>query len=152
MKISTQNILTELATKYPDQIHFRKNIIESTAKGMGYTGKDFVPLLDTRVKLGTYNLEALLVAGTFMFRIVQHVFIQLIVSCIILLHCSSKTFANGWLTGSAGHSRACCSCACLRRRSDTSKRLITCTRYSPPCVFYFGSLASGHLTYTYQRF
>jgi len=58
MKISTQNILTELATKYPDQIHFRKNIIESTAKGMGYTGKDFVPLLDTRVKIGTYNLEA----------------------------------------------------------------------------------------------
>jgi hypothetical protein len=58
MKISTQNILTELATKYPDQIHFRKNIIESTAKSMGYTGKDFVPLLDTRVKIGTYSLEA----------------------------------------------------------------------------------------------
>ena len=58
MKISTQNILTELATKYPDQIHFRKNIIESTAKSMGYTGKDFVPLLDTRVKIGAYSLEA----------------------------------------------------------------------------------------------
>ena len=58
MKISTQNILTELATKYPDHIHFRKNIIESTAKSMGYTGKDFVPLLDTRVKIGTYSLEA----------------------------------------------------------------------------------------------
>jgi len=62
LKISTQNILKELATKYPDQKEFRKNIIESTAKEMGYTGKDFVPLLtaENRVKVGTYDLSALL--------------------------------------------------------------------------------------------
>jgi len=62
LKISTQNILKELATKYPDQKEFRKNIIESTAKEMGYTGKDFVPLLtaENRVKIGTYDLSALL--------------------------------------------------------------------------------------------
>ena len=62
LKISTQNILKELATKYPDQKEFRKSIIESTAKEMGYTGKDFVPLLtaENRVKIGTYDLSALL--------------------------------------------------------------------------------------------
>ena len=62
MKISTQNILKELATNYPDQTSFRKNVIESTAKSMGYTGKDFYPMLtaETRVKIGTYDLSALL--------------------------------------------------------------------------------------------
>ena len=62
MKISTQNILKELATNYPDQTAFRKNVIESTAKSMGYTGKDFYPMLtaETRVKIGTYDLSALL--------------------------------------------------------------------------------------------
>ena len=62
MKISTQNILKELATNYPDQTAFRKNVIESTAKSMGYTGKDFYPMLtaETRVKIGTYDLGAFL--------------------------------------------------------------------------------------------
>jgi hypothetical protein len=62
MKISTQNILKELATNYPDQTAFRKNVIESTAKSLGYTGKDFYPMLtaETRVKIGTYDLSALL--------------------------------------------------------------------------------------------
>jgi len=62
MKISTQNILKELAANYPDQTAFRKNVIESTAKSMGYTGKDFYPMLtaETRVKIGTYDLSALL--------------------------------------------------------------------------------------------
>lgn len=62
MKISTQNILKELAKNYPDQTAFRKNVIETTAKTMGYTGKDFYPMLtaETRVKIGTYDLSALL--------------------------------------------------------------------------------------------
>ena len=62
MKISTQNILKELAKNYPDQTSFRKNVIETTAKSMGYTGKDFYPMLtaETRVKIGTYDLSALL--------------------------------------------------------------------------------------------
>ena len=62
MKISTTNLLKELAKNYPDQTAFRKNVIESTARAMGYTGKDFYPLLtnDTRVKIGTYDLSAAL--------------------------------------------------------------------------------------------
>jgi MoxR-like ATPase len=62
LKISTQNILKELATNYPDQTSFRKNVIESTGKAMGYTGKDYNPLMqkENRVKIGTYDLSALL--------------------------------------------------------------------------------------------
>jgi hypothetical protein len=62
MKISTQNILKELAKNYPDQTAFRKNVIETTAKSLGYTGKDFYPMLtaENRVKIGTYDLSALL--------------------------------------------------------------------------------------------
>ena len=62
IKISTQNILKELAKNYPDQTAFRKNVIETTAKSMGYTGKDFYPMLtaENRVKIGTYDLSALL--------------------------------------------------------------------------------------------
>jgi len=62
IKISTQNILKELKKNYPDQTQFRKNVIESTAKAMGYTGKDFYPMLtaENRVKIGTYDLSALL--------------------------------------------------------------------------------------------
>ena len=58
MKISTVNILKTLANNYPDTTVFRKNIIENTAKELGYTGKDFVPLLtkEARVKIGTYDL------------------------------------------------------------------------------------------------
>ena len=58
MKISTTNLLKELAKNYPDQTAFRKNVIETTARAMGYTGKDFYPLLttDNRIKIGTYDL------------------------------------------------------------------------------------------------
>jgi hypothetical protein len=62
MKISTKNLLQELAKNYPDQTAFRKNGIETTARAMGYTGKDFYPLLttDNRIKIGTYDLSAFL--------------------------------------------------------------------------------------------
>ena len=59
MKISTMTILKTLANKYPDTTVFRKKIIETTAKELGFTGKDFVPLLTTeaRVHKGTYDLS-----------------------------------------------------------------------------------------------
>lgn len=62
MKISTQNILNKLATTYPDQTSFRKGLIESTGKAMGYTGKDYNPLMqkENRVKIGTYDLTSML--------------------------------------------------------------------------------------------
>ena len=62
IKISTQNILNELATNYPDQTSFRKGLIESTGKAMGYTGKDYNPLMqkENRVKIGTYDLTSML--------------------------------------------------------------------------------------------
>jgi len=62
MKISTVNILKTLANNYPDKKIFRKNIIESTARDMGFSGKDFVPLLkpEFRVKIGSYDLSSVL--------------------------------------------------------------------------------------------
>lgn len=59
MKISTMTILKTLANKYPDTTVFRKNIIETTARELGFTGKDFVPLLtaEARVHQGTYDLS-----------------------------------------------------------------------------------------------
>ena len=59
MKISTMTILKTLANKYPDTTTFRKNIIETTARELGFTGKDFVPLLtaEARVHKGTYDLS-----------------------------------------------------------------------------------------------
>ena len=62
MKISTLTILKTLANNYPDTTVFRKNIIENTARDLGYTGKDFVPLLtkEARVKIGTYDLTSVM--------------------------------------------------------------------------------------------
>ena len=62
MKISTVNILKTLANNYPDKKIFRKNVIESTARDMGFSGKDFVPLLkpEFRVKIGSYDLSSVL--------------------------------------------------------------------------------------------
>ena len=62
VKISTQNIVGQLMTMYPDQTQFRKNVIVDTAKSMGYRGPDFYPLIDgeNRVKIGTYDLSAMI--------------------------------------------------------------------------------------------
>ena len=62
MKISTLTILKTLANNYPDTTVFRKNIIENTARDLGFTGKDFVPLLtkEARVKIGTYDLTSVM--------------------------------------------------------------------------------------------
>ena len=62
LKTSTKILLKELATRYPDQDHFRKNVVVDTGKALGYTGKDWDPILtkDNRVKIGTYDLAGLI--------------------------------------------------------------------------------------------
>lgn len=62
LKTSTKILLKELATRYPDQDHFRKNIVVDTGKALGYTGKDWDPILtkNNRIKIGTYDLAGLI--------------------------------------------------------------------------------------------
>lgn len=62
LKTSTKILLKELATRYPDQDHFRKSAVVDTGKALGYTGKDWDPILtkDNRVKIGTYDLAGLI--------------------------------------------------------------------------------------------
>ncbi len=62
MKISTLNILNQLVKDYPETTEFRKKVIETTARNLGYTGKDFYSLLtpEARVKVGTYDLSRVL--------------------------------------------------------------------------------------------
>ncbi len=62
LKKSTQIILKELATRYPDSTQFRKNAIVEVGKEFGYTGKDWDPLMqkNNRVKIGTYDLAGLI--------------------------------------------------------------------------------------------
>ena len=62
LKASTEIILKELASKYPDQTQFRKSTIVDTGKQYGYTGKDWDPIMtkDNRVKIGTYDLASML--------------------------------------------------------------------------------------------
>tara|TARA_Y100001937_G_scaffold46716_1_gene65578 strand:- start:10439 stop:11608 length:1170 start_codon:yes stop_codon:yes gene_type:complete len=62
MKISSKMILTELVKRYPDQTQFRKQQIVDTGKSLGYTGKDWYPLMtkENRVKIGTYDLAGLI--------------------------------------------------------------------------------------------
>ena len=59
---SSQIILKELAVRYPDQTKFRKNIIVDIGESLGYSGKDWNPLMqkDNRVKIGTYDLAGLI--------------------------------------------------------------------------------------------
>ena len=63
LKISTQKILSELATQYPDTNEFKKSTIVDMAKENGYTGKDYYCLLsaDNRVKVGTYDLSSVII-------------------------------------------------------------------------------------------
>jgi len=59
---SSQIILKELVVRYPDQTQFRKNIIVDIGESLGYSGKDWNPLMqkDNRVKIGTYDLAGLI--------------------------------------------------------------------------------------------
>ena len=60
LKTSTTILLKDLVAKYPDQKHFRKSTIVDAGKALGYTGKDWDPILtkDNRVKIGTYDLAS----------------------------------------------------------------------------------------------
>ena len=62
LKKSSEIILKELATRYPDTTQFRKNIIVEIGKSFGYTGKDWDPMMtkNNRVKIGTYDLAGLI--------------------------------------------------------------------------------------------
>src|SRR5210317_1143720 len=62
LKTSTIILLKDLVSRYPDQEHFRKSTIVDAGKALGYTGKDWDPILtkDNRVKIGTYDLSALI--------------------------------------------------------------------------------------------
>ena len=62
LKTSTTILLKDLASKYPDQVHFRKSTIVDAGKALGYTGKDWDPILtkNNRVKIGTYDLAGLI--------------------------------------------------------------------------------------------
>lgn len=62
MKKSTEILLQEIGNRYPDQKQFKRKIIEDVAKDLGYTQKDYYPLLtpENRVKIGTYCLETFL--------------------------------------------------------------------------------------------
>src|SRR6056300_836615 len=62
LKKSSEIILKELATRYPDTTQFRKNIIVEIGKSFGYTGKDWYPMMtkNNRVKIGTYDLAGLI--------------------------------------------------------------------------------------------
>jgi hypothetical protein len=62
LKTSTTILLKDLVSKYPDQEHFRKSTIVDAGKALGYTGKDWDPILtkNNRVKIGTYDLSALI--------------------------------------------------------------------------------------------
>lgn len=60
LKTSTQIILKELATRYPDSTEFKKAAILDVASEFGYTGKDWVPLVqkEHRVRIGLYNFAS----------------------------------------------------------------------------------------------
>ena len=62
LKTSTTILLKDLVSRYPDQEHFRKSTIVDAGKALGYTGKDWDPILtkNNRVKIGTYDLSALI--------------------------------------------------------------------------------------------
>ena len=60
---STEVILKELVSRYPDQTQFRKQQIVDVGQSFGYKGKDYGPIFDAdnRVKIGTYDLAGLIV-------------------------------------------------------------------------------------------
>tara|TARA_B110000908_G_scaffold17191_1_gene19336 strand:- start:10806 stop:11945 length:1140 start_codon:yes stop_codon:yes gene_type:complete len=59
MNNSTNIIVQDLMTTYPDQTEFRKGAIVDASKKLGYPMKSVYPLIDgaNRVRVGTYNLE-----------------------------------------------------------------------------------------------
>ena len=62
LKKSTEIILKELASRHPDATQFRKGAIVEVGESLGYSGKDWGPLMtkENRVKIGTYDLAGLI--------------------------------------------------------------------------------------------
>jgi len=62
LKTSTKIILTEMSKRYPDSTEFRKQQIVDVAESLGYSGKDYNPLMsiENRVKIGTYDLASVI--------------------------------------------------------------------------------------------
>jgi len=60
VKISTQKILEVLASRFPDKTEFRTSEVVDTGKSLGYTGKDWNPLLqpENRIKRGMFCLAS----------------------------------------------------------------------------------------------
>ena len=60
---STEVIIKELISRYPDQTKFRKQQIVDVGLSFGYKGKDYGPIFDksNRVKIGTYDLAGLII-------------------------------------------------------------------------------------------
>ena len=61
LKRSTQVILEELVKQYPDNTEFKTQMIETTAKNLGYKKSDYLPLCngEFRSRIGWYNLAHL---------------------------------------------------------------------------------------------
>ena len=61
INVNTKNILDKLIEQYPDTTIFRKATIVEIAKSLGYTKKDWAPLLETKGETrGQYDLSAVI--------------------------------------------------------------------------------------------
>ena len=62
LKVSSQKILEELATRFPGKTEFRTAEVKEAAQSLGYTGKDWNPIFDTATKIrrGTYDLSQMI--------------------------------------------------------------------------------------------
>ena len=62
LKISSQKILEELATRFPGKSEFRTAEVKDAAQSLGYTGKDWNPIFNTatKVRRGTYDLSQMI--------------------------------------------------------------------------------------------
>jgi hypothetical protein len=62
LNTNSLSIISKLKEAYPDQVEFRKGVIEQTAISIGLGGKDWGPICcsELRVRKGTYNLSTLI--------------------------------------------------------------------------------------------
>lgn len=62
LKISSQKILEELATRFPNKMEFKTAEVKDAALSLGYSGKDWNPIFNTatKIKRGTYDLSQMI--------------------------------------------------------------------------------------------
>ena len=62
LKISSQKILEELATRFPNKTEFKTAEVKDAAQSLGYSGKDWNPIFNTatKIKRGTYDLSQMI--------------------------------------------------------------------------------------------